>query len=133
MNDDNENYTFGDKVSDAVARFGGSWAAIISCTSIIVVWIFLNTWLLKAPLDPFPYILLNLVLSCIAALQAPFILMANARQEIKDRKKLDEDIAIDRKAEEEIREVLNKLDLMHKDVQGLLDKAEKNSNLDIAK
>lgn len=108
--------TFAEKLSDKIAKFGGSWAAILSCSGMIFVWVGINTWILKLPVDPYPYILLNLVLSCVAALQAPFILMANSRQEIKDRARAEEDLAVDKKAEEEIREVLSKLDKIHSDI-----------------
>ena len=105
-----------DKLSDAVANFGGSWPAIIICSSIIFLWIFLNTWCYQFPIDPYPYIFLNLLLSCAAALQAPFILMADRRKEIKNLEKREEALAVDKKAEEEIREVLEKLDKMHQDI-----------------
>ena len=75
-----ENLSLGDKLADRIAKFGGSWWAIIVCVSIIVVWIIVNTWGLLVPVDPYPYILLNLVLSCVAALQAHlslWLLIAN--------------------------------------------------------
>ena len=105
-----------DKLSDAVAKFGGSWAAIITCSAIIFIWIVLNTWVLQSPIDPYPYIFLNLILSCVAALQAPFILMADSRKEMKTLERMEEDLAVDKKAEEEIRLVLEKLDKMHQDI-----------------
>ncbi|MBU1623095.1 MAG: DUF1003 domain-containing protein, partial [Nanoarchaeota archaeon] len=78
--------TFGQKAADAVAKFGGSWAFIIIFISILIVWVILNSYfLLKRPFDPYPFILLNLVLSCIAALQAPIILMSQNRQAERDR------------------------------------------------
>jgi len=105
-----------DKLSDAVAKFGGSWAAIIVCSSIIFLWIILNTWGFHVPIDPYPYIFLNLLLSCVAALQAPFILMADTRKEVNNLERREEQLAVDKKAEEEIREVLKKLDKMHQDI-----------------
>jgi len=111
---DTEKLTFGQKLSDVIAKFGGSWYAIISCSSIIILWIIINTWILSKPVDPFPYILLNLLLSCVAALQAPFILMASSRQEAKDRKRSEKDLAINTKAEEEIRELLIHVKALHK-------------------
>jgi len=105
----NEQLTLGERLAEAVAQFGGSWAAIISCVAIIVVWIFVNTWGLVTPVDPYPYILLNLVLSCVAALQAPFILMAANRQQIKDSARLEEDLDIDRRSEEAINLIIEKL------------------------
>lgn len=106
----------GDALSYAVAKFGGSWSAILVCSSLILIWILFNTWILSTPIDPYPYILLNLVLSCVASLQAPFILMADARKDLVNNQKLDEDLEIDKKAEKEIREVLEKLDRMHQDI-----------------
>ena len=106
--------TFGEKLSDLVARFGGSWMGIITCSSIIILWIVVNTWIMDKPFDPFPYILLNLALSCVAALQAPFILMANKRQESKDRQRGEEDLAVNKKAELEIQELLLHIKALHK-------------------
>jgi uncharacterized membrane protein len=117
--DKHEKYAFGDRVSDKIAKFGGSWSAIFACSSVIIVWIILNTWVFATPIDPFPYILLNLALSCIAALQAPFILMASARQEIKDRARSQEDLDIDKKAEREVREVLAKLKTLERKIDSL--------------
>jgi uncharacterized membrane protein len=114
-----ERYTFGDLVSDKIAKFGGSWAAIITCSAIIAVWIVINTWVLPVPVDPYPYILLNLFLSCVAALQAPFIIMANNRQEIKDRICMEEDLAVDKMAEKELRQVIRKLNKLQKDIDSL--------------
>lgn len=112
-------YSFGDRVADRVAQFGGSWAAIISCTSIIAIWVVLNSLILVAPVDPYPYILLNLILSCVAALQAPFIIMANARQAIQDRKWAKEDLEAGRKTELEVREVLAKLEVLERKVEAV--------------
>lgn len=78
--------TIGQRVADKVAAFGGSWKFIISFLIIIVLWIFINTYsLLSKPFDPFPFILLNLFLSCLAAFQAPVIMMSQNRQDEKDR------------------------------------------------
>ena len=112
-------YSLGDKVADKVAQFGGSWAAIISCTSIIAIWIVLNSFILVAPVDPYPYILLNLILSCVAALQAPFIIMANARQALQDRKWAKEDLDAGKKTELEVREVLAKLDVLERKIEAV--------------
>jgi uncharacterized membrane protein len=112
-------YSLGDKVADKVAQFGGSWAAIISCTSIIAIWIVLNSFILVAPVDPYPYILLNLILSCVAALQAPFIIMANARQALQDRKWAKEDLDAAKKTELEVREVLAKLEVLERKVDAV--------------
>jgi uncharacterized membrane protein len=96
--------TFGDKLSDKVAEFGGSWYFIIFFMSLLVVWIIVNSYvLLKHPFDPYPFILLNLILSCVAALQAPVIMMSQNRKEDKDRQRAEHDYIINLKAELEIR------------------------------
>ncbi len=105
--------TKGQKISDKVARFGGSWKFIIFFFFILVGWIVFNT---VAPnrddFDPYPYILMNLVLSCIAALQAPVIMMSQNRKEEKDRKRSENDYLINLKAELEIRSLHQKMDLL---------------------
>ena len=103
--------TIGEKMADKVAEFGGSWTFIISFGSVLVVWIVLNSvFLLQKAFDPYPYILLNLVLSCIAALQAPIIMMSQNRQETKDRQRSEYDYKVNLKAELEIRMLHEKLD-----------------------
>lgn len=105
--------TRGQKISDKVARFGGSWAFIISFFIILFAWILFNTF---APnrddFDPYPFILMNLVLSCIAALQAPIIMMSQNRVEEKDRQRSENDYLINLKAELEIREMNEKIDIL---------------------
>ncbi len=107
--------TAGDRIADRVAEFGGSWRFIITFASILVLWIIVNTAvLIQRPFDPYPFILLNLVLSCLAALQAPVIMMSQNRQEAKDRLRAEHDYQINLKAELEIRHLSRKLDqLMH--------------------
>ena len=108
--------TRGQKLSDRVARFGGSWNFIIFFFIVLVVWIFFNTKLSKELIfDPYPYILMNLILSCIAALQAPIIMMSQNRQEEKDRKRSENDYLINLKAELEIRGLHQKIDLLLED------------------
>jgi uncharacterized membrane protein len=103
--------TFGQKLADQVASFGGSWIFIISFFSFILGWIILNAWLLVSrPYDPFPFILLNLILSCLAAIQAPIIMMSQNRQEQKDRKRSEQDYKINLKAELEIKILSEKID-----------------------
>ncbi len=103
--------TFGERLADRVASFGGSWHFIILFGAIITVWIGINTvMLLRQPFDPYPYILLNLVLSCLAALQAPVIMMSQNRQEAKDRLRSEHDYQVNLKAEIEIRQLHIKLD-----------------------
>jgi uncharacterized membrane protein len=106
-----EQMTFGEKVADLVARFGGSWIFIISFCGFLLLWMAVNTaYLLTSPPDPFPYIFLNLILSCIAALQAPVIMMSQNRQAIKDRLQADQDFQINIKAEFAIQQIHRKLD-----------------------
>ncbi len=84
--------TFGQKLADSVAAFGGSWTFIITFFSFILFWIIINIWFLATqPFDPFPFILLNLILSCLAAIQAPIIMMSQNRQEQKDRQRSEHD------------------------------------------
>lgn len=103
--------TFGQRLSDWIAQFGGSWTFIIIFASVLIVWIMINSIaLLARPFDPYPYILLNLVLSCLAAIQAPIIMMSQNRQEDKDRTKAAHDYQVNLKAELEIRQLHQKLD-----------------------
>ena len=103
--------TFGQRAADFVAQFGGSWVFIIIFILFFVVWIGINSYfLLKTPFDPYPFILLNLALSCLAALQAPIILMSQNRQAERDRIDAKYDHAINRKAERENLLILKDLD-----------------------
>jgi uncharacterized membrane protein len=103
--------TFGDRLADSVAEFGGSWRFIILFGSVMVLWITLNAIALaRQPFDPYPFILLNLVLSCLAAIQAPVIMMSQNRQQAKDRLKAEHDYQVNLKAELEIRHLNAKLD-----------------------
>ena len=86
-NEREEKITFGQKAADAVARFAGSWAFIFSFIAVMVIWMVMNVLLAAKAFDAYPFILLNLVLSCIAAVQAPLIMMSQNRQEEKDRKR----------------------------------------------
>jgi uncharacterized membrane protein len=105
--------TFGERVADRVAEFGGSWRFIISFGVVLVAWIGVNSLaLLRSPFDPYPYILLNLVLSCLAALQAPVIMMSQNRQEAKDRLRGEHDYRVNLKAELEVRHLNAKFDLL---------------------
>ena len=113
LNPPKELLTKGQSISDKVAKFGGSWAFIISFFIILVVWILLNTLTpTKDNFDPYPFILMNLILSCIAALQAPIIMMSQNRQEEKDRKRGENDYLINLKAELEINALNQKIDLI---------------------
>ncbi|MBT4805097.1 DUF1003 domain-containing protein [Candidatus Woesearchaeota archaeon] len=94
--------SMGQKAADKIATFGGSWTFIITFFVLLIIWMGMNSWvLLKKPFDPYPFILLNLVLSCLAAIQAPIILMAQNRQAERDRIDAKYDHAINRKAERE--------------------------------
>ncbi|HMR42379.1 MAG TPA: DUF1003 domain-containing protein, partial [Saprospiraceae bacterium] len=103
--------TFGQKVADKIADFGGSWTFIIAFFAFIVIWMCINIWLLAVkPFDPYPFILLNLILSCLAAIQAPIIMMSQNRQEQKDRQRNEHDYKINLKAELEIKLLSEKID-----------------------
>lgn len=111
INDSHKNtLSFGDKISDRVAEIAGSWTFIITFCVIIFVWIISNVLLLSKSFDPYPFILLNLVLSCIAALQAPVIMMSQNRQEQKDRMRAKNDYRINLKSELIIKDLHVKLD-----------------------
>jgi uncharacterized membrane protein len=107
-----EKITFGDALSDKIASFGGSWKFICSFSAFMLLWILLNTVFLskERQYDEYPFILLNLVLSCLAALQAPIIMMSQNRQEAKDRLRSEQEYKINLKAELEIRHLTSKLD-----------------------
>ncbi|MBL8020379.1 MAG: DUF1003 domain-containing protein [Leptospirales bacterium] len=106
-----EPVTFGERVADAVAAFGGSWKFIIAFFSLLILWIFGNSlYLIFRPFDPYPFILLNLILSCLAAIQAPIIMMSQNRQETKDRLRSENDYKINLKSEIEIRTLHEKVD-----------------------
>jgi uncharacterized membrane protein len=112
----NKPMALGDRVSDKIADFGGSWTFIISFLAILVGWIIVNTLILvQRPFDPYPFILLNLVLSCIAAIQAPVIMMSQNRKEDKDRQRSEDDYLINLKTELEVRTLNEKLDLLIND------------------
>ncbi len=114
--DDSQSRTNGQRIADKVASFGGSWSFIIFFGVFILVWISINVfWLYRGAFDPYPFILLNLILSCIAALQAPIIMMSQNRQEEKDRERSKKDYMINLKSEIEIRTLHEKIDhlIMH--------------------
>ncbi|MCC6253278.1 MAG: DUF1003 domain-containing protein [Ignavibacteriaceae bacterium] len=104
-------FTFGERVSDKIAAFGGSWKFISIFVFILFIWIGINSYiLLSKPFDPYPFILLNLILSCIAAIQAPVIMMSQNRQEDRDRKRAEADYKINLKSEIELRQLHQKVD-----------------------
>jgi len=103
--------TFGQRLSDKIADFGGSWGFIILFFSFLIIWIIINSIvLLLKSFDPYPFILLNLILSCLAAIQAPIILMSQNRQEARDRLRSEHDYRVNLKAELEIRRLSSKID-----------------------
>ncbi|MFP9117803.1 DUF1003 domain-containing protein [Flavobacterium sp. RNTU_13] len=109
--EDSANLTLGQRVADKVADFGGSWTFIISFVVFLLVWIFINAFVFfNKGFDPYPFILLNLILSCVAALQAPVIMMSQNRQEEKDRSRAKNDYMVNLKSELEIRLLHEKLD-----------------------
>ena len=118
-----EKIGFGDRLADKIASFGGSWKFIILFGMILTAWISINTYLLiSRPFDPYPFILLNLILSCLAAIQAPVIMMSQNRQEAKDRLQSEHDYKVNLKAELEIRHLNEKIDfLLMKQWQRLLE------------
>jgi uncharacterized membrane protein len=109
---DEKNPAFSSKIADSVAAFGGSWKFILSFISFLVAWMIINVLLLQKPFDPFPFILLNLFLSAIAAVQAPIIMMSQNRKEAKDRQRATSDYLINLKAEIEVRNLHQKIDLL---------------------
>jgi len=111
QNDDNVS-TFGQKMADKLALFAGSWKFIIMFAVILIIWITSNIILLSKAFDPYPFILLNLVLSCVAAMQAPVIMMSQNRQEEKDRIRAQNDYKINLKSEVILEDLHAKLDLI---------------------
>jgi uncharacterized membrane protein len=126
-----EKRTLGQRLADRLAAFGGSWKFIIIFMSVLFGWIILNSYvLITRRFDPFPFILLNLILSCLAALQAPVIMMSQNRQEAKDRLRAQHDYQINLKAEIEIRSLHEKIDhLIFKQWQRLLEIQEIQTEL----
>ena len=101
--------TLGQRAADAIAKFAGSWAFIFSFTGGLVLWMVINTLLAARAFDPYPFILLNLVLSCIAAIQAPLIMMSQNRQEEKDRRRAENDYKVNLKTEIMIEDLYDKV------------------------
>lgn len=107
-----KNPAIGGKIADSVAKFGGSWKFIIAFSIFLLVWMIINAVLLTKAFDPFPFILLNLFLSAIAAVQAPIIMMSQNRKEEKDRQRATNDYLINLKSEIEVRNLHQKIDLL---------------------
>ena len=113
------------RIADKVASFGGSWSFIIFFLGVMLLWIGVNLYLLNKPFDPYPFILLNLVLSTIAALQAPIIMMSQNRKDEKDRARAVNDYVVNLKAEIEVRNLHQKLDLLISEQMQTLFKIQK--------
>lgn len=125
--EEEERLTFGERIADRVAVFGGSWTFILTFGAILVSWMSMNAYLLAAhPFDPYPFILLNLVLSALAALQAPVIMMSQNRQATKDRLKADLDYQINLKAELEVAQLHGKIDRIYEQMQAAFSRMEKD-------
>ena len=105
----------GQKAADGIAKWGGSWIFVLSLIAILIIWMIFNTALILLGVwDPYPFILLNLVLSCLAAFQAPIILMSQNRSAERDRRRSEYDYAINRKAEREIEDIQRDLEEIKK-------------------
>ena len=102
-------YTIGQRAADAIAKFAGSWAFIFAFTGVLILWMLVNTLLAAKAFDPYPFILLNLVLSCVAAIQAPLIMMSQNRQEEKDRRRAENDYKVNLKTEIMIEDLYDKV------------------------
>ena len=125
-----EKYTLGQRAADAIAKFAGSWAFIFSFVAVLVLWMVINVILAAKAFDPYPFILLNLVLSCVAAIQAPLIMMSQNRQEEIDRRRAENDYKVNLKTEIMIEDLYDKVNVIlakQKALEKKLD-AEKSEN-----
>ena len=104
-----DKYTLGQRAADAIAKFAGSWAFIFSFTGVLILWMVVNALLASKAFDPYPFILLNLVLSCVAAIQAPLIMMSQNRQEEKDRRRAENAYKVNLKTEIMIEDLYDKV------------------------
>lgn len=120
--------TFGERASDKLASFAGSWTFIIVFTLVLIGWIVVNGVMLTNSFDPYPFILLNLVLSCVAAVQAPLIMMSQKRQEQKDRERAQNDFKVNLKCEIIIEDLHRKLDTILENQEKILSE-ENNKHL----
>jgi len=122
-----EQYTAGERIADSVARFGGSWAFIITFAVVLIVYSGINVVLGKSAWDPYPFILLNLFLSMLAAIQAPVIMMSQNRQDKKDRVRGELDYDVNRRAESEIQGLARKLNLLDEKIDDVGDLLRKKT------
>ena len=104
-----EKYTLGQRAADSIAKFAGSWAFIFSFSGVLILWMVVNVLMAAGAFDPYPFILLNLVLSCVAAIQAPLIMMSQNRQEEKDRRRAENDYKVNLKTEIMIEDLYDKV------------------------
>ena len=107
-----EKYTLGQRAADTIAKFAGSWAFIFSFTGVLILWMVVNVVLASNAFDPYPFILLNLVLSCVAAIQAPLIMMSQNRKEEKDRRRAENDYKVNLKTEIMIEDLYDKVNII---------------------
>jgi Predicted membrane protein len=123
-----EPMTFGERSADKIARFAGSWSFVIGFIALLAMWIIVNIVLSSRAFDPFPFILMNLILSCIAAIQAPMIMMSQNRQESKDRKRAENDYLVNLKTEIIIQDLHIKLDQLLLNQELILNMRDKKDN-----
>lgn len=121
-------YTFGQIAADKLAKFVGSWFFITIFVITMVIWIGINVYMLSKPFDPYPFILLNLALSCLASIQAPLIMMSQNRQEEKDRERAENDYKVNLKTEFIIQDLHDKIDLVIKEQHRIIGLIEKQAN-----
>lgn len=121
-------YTLGQRAADAIAKFAGSWAFIFSFTGVLVLWMIVNAVMASRAFDPYPFILLNLVLSCVAAIQAPLIMMSQNRQEDKDRRRAVNDYKVNLKTEIMIEDLYDKINIILSKQSALEKQLQTNKN-----
>ena len=119
LKEEEKNIKFGDRVADKITKFVGSWTFILGFSSFLIIWIIINLYMLDN-LDPYPFILLNLVLSCIAALQAPVIMMSQNREAKRDSLRSKNDYRTDLKSELILEELHNKIENIEKNQKEIL-------------
>lgn len=128
--DSEKKYTLGQRAADAIAKFAGSWAFIFSFAGVLILWMVVNALLATKAFDSYPFILLNLVLSCVAAIQAPLIMMSQNRQEEKDRRRAENDYKVNLKTEIMIEDLYDKVNAIlakQAQIEKLLSEQEKES------
>ncbi len=117
--------SFSERASDSIARIAGSWGFILIFGLVLVIWMYINILWLQTPFDPYPFILLNLVLSCVSAFQAPLIMMAQNRQDHKDRIRARNDYIVNIKTEVMIEDIYEKVEIIMKQQSDILEKMNK--------